>query len=135
VKACRTNAAIASQADAPIQTLLPDELLLHILSLLPVRSLATACCVCQQWRQLGDSQVSVLLGPPGALHAHPGSTAPTMPACNASSRACWYGWLHSAPPQKEYRLGLQSLWRSACLAAFTDADLAANTHICKTQHK
>jgi F-box-like len=79
VEAYWTNVAIASQADAPIQALLPDELLLHILSLLPVRSLATACCVCQQWRQLGDSQVSVLLGHPGA-HAHLGSIAPTLPA-------------------------------------------------------
>jgi hypothetical protein len=32
-------------------------------------------------------------------------------------------------------LDMQSLWRAACLAAFTDADLAANIHICKTQHK
>ena len=54
------DVADAPQADAPIQALLPDELLLHILSLLPVRSLATACCVCQQWRQLGDSQVSII---------------------------------------------------------------------------
>ena len=30
---------------------------------------------------------------------------------------------------------MQSLWRAACVSAFTDADLAANTHICKTHHK
>jgi hypothetical protein len=30
---------------------------------------------------------------------------------------------------------MQSLWRAACLDAFTDADLAANIHICKAQHK
>ena len=47
------------QAMAPIQALLPDELMLHILSLLPVRSLATACCACQQWRQLGAVLVGV----------------------------------------------------------------------------
>jgi F-box-like len=70
----RKDVGNAPQADAPIQALLPDELLLHILSLLPVRSLATACCVCQQWRQLGDSQVSILsLAPLQLVHlcCHP----------------------------------------------------------------
>lgn len=40
-----------------IEKMLPDEMLLHIFQRLPVPTLATAQCVCRQWRSVGATPV------------------------------------------------------------------------------
>ena len=40
---------------APIQKLLPEEMMLTIMAKLPAAQLARAQCVCLQWRSLADS--------------------------------------------------------------------------------
>lgn len=39
---------------APIQALLPDELLHHVFLKLPIMDVARTQCVCKHWRQLGE---------------------------------------------------------------------------------
>lgn len=41
---------------APVQVLLPEELLLLVFSKLTVTGLGAAQCVCRQWRAVGNSQ-------------------------------------------------------------------------------
>ena len=45
----------AQVLQAPIQKLLPEEMMLTILGKLPAAHLAMAQCVCLQWRTLADS--------------------------------------------------------------------------------
>ncbi len=42
-----------SQPLAPIQTMLPEEMLAAVFERLPVGSLGAAQCVCSQWRRVG----------------------------------------------------------------------------------
>lgn len=40
--------------DAPVQLLVPDEVMVTIMALLEPRDVAKCCMVCKQWRRLGE---------------------------------------------------------------------------------
>ena len=72
------------QEQAPIQAMIPEEVLAVVFSKMPPHALAAAACVCAAWRQTADTP---------------------------------------------------SLWRAACLRAFSSTSLEANLHLLKKHHQ